>query len=237
MTLAQTLETTRVVQLDVDEARLPQVFEQLSMLTGIRFVLSDAAKEKAAKVRIKSLQLSDVKLTDVLGLLARANQLQWQTVDDHVRIVDPQVANRDPSGAVVQIHSVADLVPVVGKEPLLERIDEGVDDDLWNGYEHTIRFQGDGALVVRAIPAAQEQVAAALDKLRGEQPVRLRFYDVKDLPNQEAMASVVASQYIDRSRGHTVTLQKGILIVRAPTHALARIAEYLDTRRREKAGR
>ena len=114
----------------------------------------------------------DKHLSSIRAILieAKSQHAEWE-----------QYEPPNPNGAVVQIHSVADIVPHLAaveriglglrivdspQDTLLAVVHEGLGEEIAN--EVTLRFQGQHNIVVKATPASQDRVNEILMGLREE---------------------------------------------------------------------
>jgi len=143
---------------------------------------AEVAEQPAAApptMRLRYYDLGDLETKNGI-MVVRASPQRLAELDQHLSAIRSLLveskkqavaydveaaANPKPrSNLVVQIHAVADLLEKTTGDALLALVHKEL------GPEHrkksTVRLQGTSALVVKALPEAQDRVAAILDGVR-----------------------------------------------------------------------
>jgi hypothetical protein len=174
----------------------------VKLMTRIRVPIEVLGKELAAR-RIKSMNLREVPLDEVLHALAAQGQARW-TVHEDRKVVLYEARFADAPGLTCRLFDVATLtfrvldfalpvplpqpeaagvqvndqpleaMPVLGGEDLVELIRASVEPKSWEEDGRDILFQN-GMLVVRSTAEIHEQVAAFLKQARRQFAVQVRI--------------------------------------------------------------
>ena len=161
---------TRLAEVDWVDLPFLEAVAYLRTVTGLNFFVTPAARKAAADSARVSFKGVDIPLEDLLTALTQSHDLRWSVKDEIVFI--QAMAERDHD-LVVQIHAIADLVKGEGRawdsaEAAVADVTANVMPGYWKDEQHIVRAQGQGTLVIKASPTAQEAVAAYVDGKRSE---------------------------------------------------------------------
>lgn len=130
---------------------------------------------------------------------------------------------------VLQVHPVADLTG--GDEAKMTRLIEKVR-AIAVAPGGSAASQGDVALVVKTTPGGQRLVQSLLAQERT--PLRLRYFDVKDLVGAHPTLLEDLTPMLAGADGATMALKAGTLIVRASSERLDAVGARLEAMRAPK---
>ncbi len=141
----------------------------------------------------------------------------------------PSASAPEAATMVLQVHAVSDLVR--DEQARMDRLLEKV--RVWASQPgSSVAPQGLAALVVKATRLTQALVAGMLHAERN--PLRLKYFDVKDLREAHPTLLDDLKPLIGDVEGRTIDLKNGTLIVRASGEVLDEISTRLEALRAPK---
>lgn len=142
-----------------DRTPLAEAVDFLAQAAGVDIRLHPSAIEgRSEQDLLVDHDARDVSVASALAAVAASKGLEIRYGEDFVELVRPPAS---PQGNVIELYDVRDLGAEEDVMDLLQKETEGA----WKG-DASIELRDGGVLIVKAPPAVQKQVRAALEDLR-----------------------------------------------------------------------